>query len=82
MRRTSPKRFARCQWLEQVSELLAPFCFVPIPVIIWPFVLRQLWLTLGPRLLLLGDGILAAALLALPCVVWCHRKDEAVSLAR
>jgi hypothetical protein len=68
-----------CPWIGKVSELLEPFFFLPILLILaWLFILLRQWVSLGTGVLIALSTILALVMISLFCIVWVwwQQKDE------
>lgn len=60
-----------CAWLDQFSDLLEPYLFLPsLLVLLWFCVLFRNWLELGGAALLVLSATLAAVILPAICVMW------------
>jgi hypothetical protein len=66
-----------CPWLGQVGDLLEPYFFLPILLLLcWLFALMQHWLTLAPWVLVALCILLAAVILSVFCSVWVWWEDK------
>jgi len=73
------KKVWPCPWIGKVSELLEPFFFLPVLLVIcWLFLLLRQWLALGSGVVAIISTLLGAALISVFCLlwVWWQQKDE------